>query len=88
MMARAVLLVSDMLKFLVIATLAGLTWLFVIQKRNEPQKSRPADMVVTEKASSPSPPPVSAHNWMKRSLERANEVQQQVAQQHKDDRTK
>jgi hypothetical protein len=73
-----------MRKFLVIAVLAGLGWLFVVQKRSEPQKDAPEKGVVQ----SASPRPVSQHNWMKHSLDRANEVKRQVAQQRKEDGTR
>jgi hypothetical protein len=76
-----------MRKFLAIAALAGLAWLFVVQKRNEPQKAAP-EKVVAQAAASVSPRPVSEHNWMKRSLDRTNEVKRQVAQQRKEDGTR
>jgi hypothetical protein len=77
-----------MRKFLVIAVLAGLTWLFVAQKRSEPSKRDSTGKTVAQIASSPSPRPVSEHNWMKHSLDRANEVKRQVAQQRKEDGTR
>jgi hypothetical protein len=75
-----------MRKFLVIAVLAGLTWLFVAQKRSE----RPAatSKPVVKSTGSPAPRPVSEHNWMKRSLDRTNEVKRQVAQERKADGTR
>ena len=75
----------DMRKFLVIAVLAGLAWLFVVQKRNEPQKNAPERLAAQV---STSPRPVSEHNWMKRSLDRTSEVKRQVAQQRKEDGTR
>ena len=72
-----------MRKFLVIAVLAGLFLLFVMQKRSEPQKTAPEKKVAQTAATSPRP--VSEHNWMKRSLDRTNEVKRQVAQQRKTD---
>jgi len=82
-----------MRKFLVIAVLAGLAWLFVVQKRNEAAKPpKTAVKVVTTSlkpapqttnAVSAPPRPVSEHNWMEHSLDRANEVKQQVVQQRK-----
>jgi hypothetical protein len=72
-----------MRKFLVIAVLAGLSMLFVMQKRSEPQKTAPEKKVAQTAATSPRP--VSEHNWMKRSLDRTNEVKRQVAQQRKTD---
>jgi hypothetical protein len=87
-----------MRKFLVIAILAGLAWLFVVQKRNEaakPPKTAPTVVTTSIKpgpkttgALSTSPRPVSEHNWMKHSLDRANEVKQQVVQQRKADGTR
>jgi hypothetical protein len=72
-----------MKKFLVIAVLAGLAVLFVVQKRNEPEKAAPEKKVA--QTATTSPRPVSEHNWMKRSLDRTNEVKRQVAQQRKED---
>ena len=77
-----------MRKFLVITVLAGLTWLFIVQKRSEPAKPEPKSKAVAQVAGSPSPRPVSEHNWMKHSLDRANEVKRQVAQQRKTDETR
>jgi hypothetical protein len=72
-----------MRKFLVIAILSGLALLFAIQKRSEPQKTLPETKVAQTDTTSPRP--VSEHNWMKRSLDRTNEVRRQVAQQRKED---
>jgi hypothetical protein len=88
-----------MRKFLVIAVLAGLAWLFLVQKRSETSKpAKPgATRVVTTSAkpaaqtpslTAASPRPVSEHNWMKNSLDRANEVKRQVVQQRKADGTR
>ena len=71
-----------MRKFLVLAVLAGLALLFVVQKRNETPKPAAQTIAAT------SPRPVSEHNWMKRSLDRTNEVKRQVAQQRKEDGTR
>ena len=76
-----------MRKFIVIAVLAALTWLFVVQKRSEPQKPSP-EKATTQAMTAVSPRPVSEHNWMKRSLDRASEVKRQVAQQRKEDGTR
>ncbi len=73
-----------MRKFLVIAVLAGLAVLFVAQKRSEPQKTSAPEKKVAQTAAT-SPRPLSEHNWMKRSLDRTNEVKRQVAQQRKTD---
>ena len=77
-----------MRKFLVIAVLAGLTWLFISQKRSEPSKPAAASKSVAKVDGSPAPRPVSEHNWMKRSLDRTNEVKRQVAEQRKTDATR
>ena len=77
-----------MRKFLVITVLAGLTWLFIVQKRNEAAKPEPKSKTVAQVAGSPSVRPVSEHNWMKHSLDRANEVKRQVVQQRKTDETR
>ena len=82
-----------MRKFLVILVLAGLGWLFLVQKRNETPKrvaTEPKAATQTTKGTvaSVSPRPVSEHNWMKHSLDRANQVKQQVVQQRKADGTR
>jgi hypothetical protein len=77
-----------MRKFLVIAVLAGLTWLFVAQKRSQPEKAVTTKKPVAQISGSPAPRPPSEHNWMKRSLDRTNEVKRQVAQQRKSDGTR
>ncbi|HEX8078482.1 MAG TPA: hypothetical protein VF511_11755 [Chthoniobacterales bacterium] len=74
-----------MRKFLVIAVLAGLSILFLMQKRTEPPKPRTTDKAVAQTSAAPSPRPLSEHNWMKRSLDRTNEVKRQVADQRKQD---
>jgi hypothetical protein len=74
--------------FLVIAVLAGLTWLFIAQKRSELQKPAATSKPLAQLTGSPTPRPVSEHNWMKRSLDRTNEVKRQVAQQRKADGTR
>ena len=71
---------------LVIAVLAGLTCVFVFQKQRDPAKT-PPKLVPTAQATM-TPRPVSPHNWMKNSLDRANEVKRQVAQQRASDGTK
>lgn len=77
-----------MRKFVVIAVLGGLTFLFVVQKRNEASKAASPNKAVAQVTGSPSPRPVSAHNWMKNSLDRANDVKRQVAQQRREDGTR
>jgi hypothetical protein len=78
-----------MRKFLVIAVLAGLAWLFVVQKRSEtPKPAVTATKPTGQTVAATSPRPVSEHNWMKRSLDRTNEVKRQVAQQRREDGTR
>jgi hypothetical protein len=78
-----------MRKFVVIAVLAGLTVLFVVQKRSAPGNSASTTTkAVAQLGGTPTPRPVSEHNWMKRSLDRTNEVKRQVAQQRKADGTR
>jgi len=78
-----------MRKFLVIAVLVGLGWLFVVQKRNEASKpAANATKSAAQTTASVSPRPVSEHNWMKRSLDRASEVKKQVVEQRKTDGTR
>ncbi|HKP93686.1 MAG TPA: hypothetical protein VJS88_07300 [Chthoniobacterales bacterium] len=72
--------------FLVIAVLAGLTWLFVVQKQTGPAKTVSSSKVTP--AATASPRPVNPHNWMKNSLDRTNEVKRQVAEQRKADGTR
>jgi hypothetical protein len=76
-----------MRKFVVIAVLAALTWLFVAQKRSGPEKAVTTKSVA-QVSGSPTPRPASEHNWMKRSLDRTNEVKRQVAEQRKTDGTR
>jgi hypothetical protein len=71
--------------FVIVVVLAVLTWLFVAQKRTQPQEAATKKMAAAQTAS---PRPVSEHNWMKRSLDRTNEVKRQVAQQRKEDGTR
>ena len=77
-----------MRKFVVIAALAALTWLFVAQKRSEPVKAVTTTKSVAQVSGSPGPRPPSEHNWMKRSIDRTNEVKRQVAEQRKADGTR
>ncbi|HEX4630808.1 MAG TPA: hypothetical protein VH188_07560, partial [Chthoniobacterales bacterium] len=80
---------SGMRKFLVIAVLAGLAWLFVVQKRTETTKPEvTATKSAGQTVAATSPRPASEHNWMKRSLDRTNEVKRQVAQQRREDGTR
>jgi hypothetical protein len=72
--------------FFVVAVMAVLAVVFVAQKRTQHQEAS-----VTQKVSvaqTTSPRPVSEHNWMKRSLDRTNEVRREVAQQRKADGTR
>lgn len=69
--------------FLVVV--AGLGWLFLAQKQREPEKPVVAPAVAVSKQTAAAPRPVSEHNWMKRSLDRTNQVKRQVAEQRKTD---
>lgn len=71
--------------FIVLVVLAVLGWLFLAQKQQEHQKVVTAAHAPAQTAS---PRPVSEHNWMKRSLDRASDVKKQVVQQRKEDGTK
>jgi hypothetical protein len=86
--AQRLLVFRRMRKFLVLVVLTGLAVLFVAQKRSESQKAAVANKSVAQAAGTPSPRPVSEHNWMKRSLDTTNEVKRQVAQQRKADGTR
>jgi hypothetical protein len=65
--------------------MAVLSFAFIAQKRSEHQKEAVTQKVV---AQTPSPRPVSEHNWAKHSLDTTNKVIRQVAQQRKADGTK
>ena len=70
----------------VLVIMAVLGFAFVAQKRSEQQK-----VVATEKVAAsqtPSPRPLSEHNWAKHSLDTTNKVIRQVAQQRKADGTR
>ena len=70
---------------IVLVVLAVLGWLFLVQKQQEHQKVGTGANVPAQTAS---PRPVSEHNWIKRSLDRASDVKQQVVRQRKKDGTK
>ena len=72
-----------MRSFLLIAVLAGLTWFFVVQKQPGPAKTVSSSKVAP--GASATPRPVNQHDWMKKALDRTNEVKQQVAKQRKAD---
>jgi len=69
----------------VVVAVALLGWLFLFQKNHENQKVTTAPAAATSKQTAAAPHPVSEHNWMKRSLDRTNEVKRQVAEQRKQD---
>jgi hypothetical protein len=71
--------------FVVVAIMAVLGFAFVAQKRSEHQKAAVAEKVA---AQTPTPWPVSEHNWAKHSLDTTNKVIRQVAQQRKADGTR
>jgi hypothetical protein len=68
-----------------LVAVAVLGWLFLAQKQHETQKVTTAPTVTAPKQTAAAPQPVSEHNWMKRSLDRTNEVKRQVAEQRKQD---
>jgi cytoskeletal protein RodZ len=70
----------------VLVAVAALGWLFLVQKQKETQKAA-TPAVTAPKQTAAAPRPVSEHNWMKRSLDRTNEVKRQVAEQRKQDGT-
>lgn len=84
-MAQPVLPSSFMRVFFVIAVLAGLTWVFVVQKQQPQAKAVPTPKTAV---AGTSPRPASEHNWMKSALDRTNEVKRQVAQQRNGDPNK
>ena len=84
-MARRLLLFLGMRTVVVVVAVAVLGWLFLAQKNHESQKVTSAPTVTTSKQTAAVPRPVSEHNWMKRSLDRTNEVKRQVAEQRKQD---
>ena len=73
---------------IVLVVVAGLGWLFLAQKHSEPEKPAVTPAAAVSKQTAAAPRPASEHNWMKRSLDRTNEVKRQVAEQHKADGTK
>jgi uncharacterized membrane protein len=70
---------------LILVVMAGLGWLFLVQKQHEHQKAAVAAKAPAQAAS---PRPVSEHNWMKRSLDTTNKVTRKVAEQRKEDGTR
>jgi hypothetical protein len=84
-MARGLLQCEAMRTFLVLVVVAGLGCLYLVQKRNEQEKPAVTPTVAGSKQTAATPRPVSEHNWMKRSLDRTNEVKRQVAEQRKAD---
>ena len=71
--------------FLVLVVVAVLGWLFLTQKKQEPQKVAAVPNVPAQAAS---PRPVSEHNWAKHALDKTNKVTRQVAEQRKSDGTR
>lgn len=84
-MARSLLLLWSMRTVIVVVTVAVLGWLFLAQKQHETQKVAATPTATSSKQTAAAPKPVSEHNWMKRSLDRTNEVKRQVADQRKQD---
>ena len=73
---------------IVLVAVAGLGGLFLAQKQRQHQEPVITPATTVSKQTAATPRPVSEHNWMKRSLDRTNEVKRQVAEQHKADGTK
>jgi len=69
----------------VLVVMAVLGFAFLAQKHEEAQKFASTPKVPAQAAS---PRPVSEHNWMKRSLDTANQVTRKVAEQRKEDGTR
>lgn len=84
-MARGLLHCESMRTFLVVVVVAGLGCLYLAQKKSEQEKPAVTPAVAVSKQTAATPRPVSEHNWMKRSLDRTNEVKRQVAEQRKAD---
>jgi hypothetical protein len=74
-----------MRSFLVFLIFAGLGCLYYWQKHNETPpaavKTVGSQTTLQAKADAPPPRPVSEHNWMKRSLDRAHDVGTNAAAQ-------
>lgn len=73
---------------IVLVAVAVLGGLFLAQKQRQHPEPAIAPAVAASKQAAATPRPVSEHNWMKRSLDRTNEVKRQVAEQRKTDGTK
>ena len=75
---------------IVLIIVAGLGWVFLMQKRQEQEaqsgQETPSAKVTVQQ--SPSPRPVSEHNWAKHALDRTKKVTDQVAQTRKEDGTR
>ena len=84
-MARTLLQRESMRTFLVLVVVAGFGCLFLAQKKSEQEKRAVTPALAVSKQIAATPRPVSEHNWMKRSLDRTNDVKRQVAEQRKAD---
>jgi hypothetical protein len=73
--------------FLAVVAVAGLGWLFLVQQHHDAEKPAPTPTQTVSKQPA-APRAVSEHNWMKRSLDRTNDVKRQVAEQRKEDGNK
>jgi hypothetical protein len=71
--------------FLVVVFIAGLGCLYLVQKKSEQEKPAVTPAVAVSKQTAATPRPASEHNWMKRSLDRTNDVKRQVAEQRNTD---
>jgi hypothetical protein len=70
---------------IVLVIVAGLGWVFLTQKRHEQEA---AASTKTTAQQSPSPRPVSEHNWAKHALDKTKRVTDQVAKTRKEDGTR
>lgn len=66
----------------VVIIVAVLGCLFLVQKRHE-QKSEPAPVTALAAPQTPTPRPVSEHNWARHALDTTRTVTRQVAEQRK-----
>jgi hypothetical protein len=87
-LAREMLPLFGMRTFMALVIAGGLGALFYYQKHHEPTNTADVKAGATAQpvhwtgaANNPPPRPVSEHNWMKRSLDRATEVRDQARAQ-------
>ena len=76
---------------IVLFIVAGLGLVFLTQKRHEQEAQSEKEVQnarVAAQRISPTPRPVSEHNWAKHALDRTKKVTDQVAQTRKEDGTR